>query len=121
MTDLIYALYDECLEAGMLPEQFWNCTHYDIVAYLKAHNKALKYEMKRNSKMLFNIGILVGHTVNGKTIEYKKLFPNLFDPKEDEQPAQTWQQQKQIMLLKARQYNEKKRREREALNDTGRT
>lgn len=119
MTDLIYKLYDECLCAGMLPDQFWNCTHYDIIAFLKARNKASKNDLKAQAKMLYNISLNIGSCVNGKKIPYNKLFPNLYDESDNE--TQSWQAQKEIVRKFAEKYNLKKKLQREARNDAGRT
>lgn len=119
MTDLIYKLYDECLEAGMLPDQFWNCTHYDIVAYLQAKNKQTKNDLKIQSRLLYNISLNIGSCVNGHKIPYEKLFPYLKD--ESDTNTQTWQTQKEIVRKFAEKYNLKKKLEREARNDAGRT
>lgn len=117
MTDLIYKLYDECLTAGMLPEEFWNCTHYDIIAYLRARNAARKSELKSQAKLLYNISLNIGSCVNGKKIPYNSLFPNL---KEEENVAQDWRVQKEIVKKFATKYNLKKKLEREAQNDARR-
>lgn len=117
MTDLIYKLYDECLAAGMLPDQFWNCTHYDIIAYLQARNKARRDELKEQAKLLYNISLNIGSCFNGKLISYEKLFPKLTDP-EDTNKAQSWQTQKEIVKKFAEKYNAKKKLEREARSDT---
>lgn len=114
MTDLIYALYDECLQAGMMPEQFWNCTHYDIIAYLQAKNRAKRLELKEQSRMLYNISLSIGSFVNGKKIPYNTLFPQL---KDTEPAIQDWRTQKEIVMRFAEKYNLKKKMEREARND----
>ena len=119
MTDLIYKLYDECLTAGMLPEQFWNCTHYDIIAFLRAKNKSNRDNLKAQAKMLYNISISIGYAVNGKTLPYNKLFPNLKD--DEDSVTQSWQEQKEIVKKFAQKYNLKKKLEREARDDTRRT
>lgn len=118
MTDLIYKLYDECLQAGMLPDQFWNCTHYDIVAFLRARNKQTKNNLKAQAKLLYNISLNIGSCVNGHKIPYDRLFPNLKD--EEDSNTQSWQAQKEIVKKFAESYNLKKRLEREARNDAGR-
>lgn len=119
MTDLIYKLYDECLVAGMMPEQFWNSTHYDIISFLQARNKATKNELKAQAKMLYNISLNIGSCVNGKTISYNKLFPSLRE--EESNQTQPWQAQKETVRKFAEKYNLKKKLEREAKNDAGRT
>lgn len=119
MTDLIYKLYDECLVAGMMPEHFWNSTHYDIIAFLQARNKASRNELKAQAKLLYNISLNIGSCVNGKQISYNKLFPSLRE--EEDKATQPWQAQKEIVRKFAEKYNLKKKLEREALNDAGRT
>lgn len=117
MTELIYKLYDECLAFGMLPDQFWNCTHYDIIAYLQAKNKAKKEDLKEQTRILYNISLNIGSCFGGKTIAYEKLFPALSDPA-DTNKVQSWQTQKEIVKKFAEQYNARKKLEREARRDT---
>lgn len=103
-------MYDECLKLGMMPSEFWDCTHYDIISFIRARNAKLKDDIKVQANIQYQVSLNIISGFGGKIISFNQLFPKLAE----DSSVQTWQKQKEIVSRFAERFNARKRKQKEA-------
>ena len=94
-----------------MPSEFWDCTHYDIIAFIRARNAKLKDDIRTQANLHYQISLNIVSGFGGKVIPFNQLFPKLAE----ESSVQTWQKQKEIVRRFAEKFNARKKNKKEAI------
>ena len=95
----------------MMPSEFWNCTHYDIISYIKARNARMRDDIKTQANLQYQISLNIVSGFGGKIISFNQLFPKLAE----DSSVQSWQKQKEIVRKFAERFNARKKNKKEAI------
>ena len=94
-----------------MPSEFWNCTHYDIISYIKARNARMRDDIKTQANLQYQISLNIVSGFGGKIISFNQLFPKLAE----DSSVQSWQKQKEIVRKFAERFNARKKNKKEAI------
>ena len=105
---MIYSLYPQALDCGILPELFWSLSPAEIEDMIESYYRALKIAEKRKIEQLFlaaeaiasRVALLFSSEKDSSAIlQPWHAYPELFEKEKDS--ADEYEEQKQLEAYKA--------------------
>lgn len=105
---MIYSIYPQALDCGMLPDLFWSLSPAEIEDMMDSYYRTLEFKEKRKTEQLFLVADVIANRVallfssekdSSAIIQPWHAYPNLFET--ERRNADELEQQQQLEAYKA--------------------